>query len=530
MSSGRLRFCGAAALVAALLLASGCAAGSNSHSTSAAPLARGPLAWLLAASTDLGPSHAAHVETVVALHGRTRPDALYAWAGAHQLAVDWWRGAGWATVSGPASTMSSAFGVPVHDYVARTGTRFYATGNVVGVPAGLDRTVKQVGRIVSFVPIRKAGIVLTDVPDNGLTPNELLRTYDAAPLAQQGYTGKGKTIVFFEFGGFHQGDLDQFATSSGLHRTTPQLFNGSPGQPDDETPMDLEVAHAIAPDARLVVVSATAYTKRQSTLGADLARMFRDADRKYPGAVWSLSIGWGCESFYTAADLEPIEEALHAAEQHGTSAFDASGDTGGLECKSGDAFATPPDQSDVGLDAVAALPSMTSVGGTALSTDKNGGWIAEQAWTSSALSQGTSGGVSVLQARPSWQRGAGVSAQQDRTHRLAPDVSADADPATGVRIVVDGQQQQGGGTSQSAPIWAGLTVLMNQYLESHGGHALGEINPLLYQAAAATPNAFHDVTLGADALDSAGRGYDLVTGLGTPNVAVLVSALEKVHS
>jgi kumamolisin len=291
--------------------------------------------------------------------------------------------------------------------------------------------------------------------------------------------------------------------------------------------MDLEVAHAIAPDAKLVVVSATAYTSLRSTLGEDLARMFGDADRKYPGAVWSLSIGWGCESFYTAADMEPVEEALSKAAQHGTSAFDASGDTGGLECKSGEAFATPPDQSDVGLDAVASLPSMTSVGGTALSTDKDGGWIAEQAWTSSALSQGTSGGVSTMQKRPSWQRGVGVSAQADRTRRLSPDVAADADPATGVRIIVDGEQQQGGGTSQSAPIWAGLTVLMNQYLQAHGGTALGNINPLLYKAAASTPAAFHDITLGADALDSAGRGYDLVTGLGTPNVAVLVDALGK---
>lgn len=527
MFNGRLRLFGAAASAAALLLASGCAAGSHSRSGRTGVLARGPLAWLLAASTDLGPSHADHVATVVALEHRTRPTALYGWAGEHGLDVRWSRGDGWATVSGTAPRMAGAFGVPVHDYRARTGARFYATGNVVAVPAGLDHEVKQVGRIVSFVPIRKAGIVHTDVPPNGLTPNQLLRTYNAAPLAAQGYTGKGKTIVFFEFGGFRQGDLDAFATSSGLRRVTPQLSNGSPGEPDAETPMDLEVAHAIAPDARLVVVSATAYTKLRSTLGADLARMFREADRKYRGAVWSLSIGWGCESFYTAADLEPIEEALHAAAQHGTTAFDASGDTGGLECKSGEAFATPPQQSDVGLDAVASLPSMTSVGGTALSTDKQGGWIAEQAWTSSALSQGTSGGISRMQARPSWQRGSGVAAVQDRKHRLAPDVAADADPATGVRIVVNGEQQQGGGTSQSAPIWAGLTVLMNQYLEAHGGRALGEINPLLYRAAASTPHAFHDVTLGADALDSAGRGYDLVTGLGTPNVAVLVTALGK---
>ena len=109
---------------------------------------------------------------------------------------------------------------------------------------------------------------------------------------------------------------------------------------------------------------------------------------------------------------------------------------------------------------------------------------------------------------------------------MTPDVAAVADPFTGVQIVFKQQQVVGGGTSQSAPIWAGLAAVMNQYLIANGGHAIGDLNPLLYRiAAGAMLPAFRDVTLGGNAVDSAGPGYDLVTGLGTPDVDNLVRNL-----
>ena len=85
--------------------------------------------------------------------------------------------------------------------------------------------------------------------------------------------------------------------------------------------------------------------------------MFEEADRQFPGAVWSLSIGWGCDKLITATDLAPVQSALAAAQRHGTSAFDASGDTAGLECKGGDDWSAPPGPDDIGLDAVASLPA-----------------------------------------------------------------------------------------------------------------------------------------------------------------------------
>ena len=127
----------------------------------------------------------------------------------------------------------------------------------------------------------------------------------------------------------------------------------------------------IAPDARKVVFSA------QSTVAGDgtfekIGEMFADADRQFPGAVWSFSIGWGCDKLITAADLAPARSALATAQSHGTSAFNASGDLAGLECKGGDDWSSPPGDGDIGLDSVASLPEMTDVGGTTLSTDGDG--------------------------------------------------------------------------------------------------------------------------------------------------------------
>ena len=93
-------------------------------------------------------------------------------------------------------------------------------------------------------------------------------------------------------------------------------------------------------------------------------------------------------------------------------------------------------------------------------------------------------------------------------------------------IVFDQQEVVGGGTSLAAPIWAGITAVMNQYLLERDGQLLGNLNPLLYRISeGARFPAFRDVVLGGNAVDNAGPGYDLVTGLGTPDVDNLVRDL-----
>ena len=485
----------------------------------------GPLASLLASSTDLGPARADQVQLTVALHEIRQPVELMAWASDNDLSVRWRPGDNWAIIEGAPTDVAETFRVPVHDFRGRRGQVFYASPQQPSIPTPLVGEVSGIGRILGYTPHHMARpvIPLTERPQQGLTPAELLTAYNANGLAAQGFTGKGATIVFFEFDGFDQADLDSFAELSGLPSFTPVLIGGQPGQAHGETTMDLEVAHAIAPDAQLVVINAV------PTLQGDgnyekIARMFEEADARFPGAVWSLSIGWACDKLLTAADLAPARAALAKAQSHGTSAFAASGDNGGLQCKGGDDWSSPPGPNDVGLDAISSLPEMTAVGGTALSVDENGVWLSEQAWFNSPLTTGSSGGVSALFPRPQWQHG--ISSDRDSTHRLSPDIAAAADPFTGVRIVFGDQVLIGGGTSQAAPIWAGLAVVMNQFLLANGGRPLGALNPLLYRIASGAPRpAFRDVTLGANAVDTASPGYDMITGLGPPNVDNLVRNL-----
>jgi kumamolisin len=505
-----------ALLVAATLLVAADICGGCGSTAPAA--ITGPFASLLAASDDLGPSQATGAQLTVTLADPSRRADLADWAEGEHLWVRWGSDDEWAIVEGAAADLTRAFGVPVRDYRGRKGQVFYASARQPSVPSPLRGVVTGLGRIMGYTPHREAipGDLPLDVPKGGLTPTGLLKAYNATPLAEAGFTGKGATIVVFAFDSADQADLDMFSDSSGLPRFTPVIVGGKPEESHGETAMDLQVAHAIAPDARLVVVNARPTVQGDGAY-EKIGQLFADVDRQFPGAVWSLSIGWGCEKLVTATDLAPVRSALAAAQKRGTTAFDASGDTAGLECKGGDEWSAPPGPDDVGLDAVASIPTMTSVGGTTLSTNPRGQWVAEHAWVDSPLSQGSSGGVSALFDRPEWQNRLSTGRDTAR-RRLSPDVSAVADPFTGVRFIYRQTEVMGGGTSQSAPIWAALTVLMNQYLVANGGRQLGNVNPALYRiASGANLPGFRDMQVGGNAVDDATPGYDLVTGLGSPN-------------
>lgn len=493
-------------------------------------LIEGPYASLLAASTDLGPARERSIEFTAGLTDWSEPTALMAWARDQSLSVQWRPGDDWAVVEGSPAAVEQAFDISIRDYRGRKGQLFYASPHQPQVPEHLRAEVSELGRILSYTPhhMSRPDVFPLDVPDRGLGPAALLKTYNADELVRDGVTGKGITIVIFAFDGFRQSDLDMFTTMFGLPPLVPDVVGGPLGEPRSELSMDLQVAHALAPDARKVVVNARPTVENGGGY-REIGQMLEDTDRRFPGAVWSFSIGWGCDKLITAADLAPVRSALRTAQSHGTTAYNASGDLAGMECRGGQDWSSPPSEQDIGLDSVASLPEMTSVGGTTLSTDEDGTWVSEQTWFDVPLSQGTGGGVSALFDLPLWQRAAAnaVPAERNVGKRMTPDIAAVADPFTGVKIVLDGQVVVGGGTSQSAPIWAGLTAVMNQYLVENNGSLIGDINPLLYSIAQGAPRpAFRDVTLGGNAVDNAGPGYDLVTGLGTPDIDNLVRNLQ----
>lgn len=474
---------------------------------------------LLAAAVDEGPSTSENAQVTVQFADEKAATALRHWAKVNGLMVRRDPGEGWAVVHGAAQALGPAFGVAIHDY-RRPDAAFYAAPAAPVIPAELRGRLSGVGRILGYSPHHEARPLLPplDVPDRSLTPVAVANTYNVSPLRGRGFAGQGESVAVFSFGGYRQSDLDTFADQFGLPRFTPDVIGGPlPEKASGETTMDLEIVHALAPGARTVVVNARSTAEGKGGTYVRVADLMNRVTREAPGAIWSLSIGWGCDNLVNAVDLAPVRSALATAHARGTTVFDASGDLAGLDCRNGQEWTAPPGPDDVGLDSVASLPEITDVGGTHLSTDASGRWLGERAWFSPVLTLGSGGGASHVFARPPWQVSALAISQGPQ--RLTPDVSAVADTHTGLGIVLDGRQAVGGGTSQAAPLWAGMAAVMNQFLLAQGGRRLGDLNPLLYRIAeGAEVPAFHDITVGANAIGSAGPGYDVVTGLGSPDV------------
>ncbi len=178
-------------------------------------------------------------------------------------------------------------------------------------------------------------------------------------------------------------------------------------------------------------------------------------------------------------------------------------------------------------------PNVVAVGGTSLYLNSDDSYNSETGWNTDATGQGgdyfaSGGGVSQYQAAPSFQ-----TAVQSTGFRTIPDVSMVADPNTGAWISdtynlgADNPWAIVGGTSLSAPTWAGLIALSNQGRVANGLATLNSSSPMeTQQALYNLPEAdFNDVTTGANGGFSAGAGYDLVTGLGTPVANQLVTDL-----
>jgi kumamolisin len=465
---------------------------------------------LLARSRDLGPSRARVVRLLAELEAATAPGVLEAWARRAHLSVEW-SGAQWAVVTGSPVAVDRALRMRVDDYRSPGGQRFYGAPDVPAVPASLRAEVRAFGRISSYLRMKTF-----DVPDGGLTPNDVVTAYDVKPLLSKGIEGQGQTVVLFEIGGYSQSDLDHYT----LHFGLPHLSVGSIGTTmhsvSGETELDIEAVHDIAPDARIVVVNFNVET------AAQMVTLFHSVSTKDPGAIWSFSLGQ-CETQtgFSPADFTSLDDAMGAAEAKGASIFASSGDAGGYDCTPYQDFGDNPEAGFVGVNMPASFPVVTGVGGTSLSTTATGKYVSESAWSEPLLSQGTGGGISQVWQRPCWQQGPGTGALSGSTPaRQVPDVAAVADPSTGLWVYSQGSAGEAGGTSLAAPLWAGFTALVDQYLATKHRPRLGEANPYLYRLASRPQRyrPFHDVTRGGNAVYPATPGYDMATGLGSPNV------------
>jgi kumamolisin len=329
-----------------------------------------------------------------------------------------------------------------------------------------------------------------------------------------GVTGAGETVAIIELGGgFSETDLSTYFGGLGLATPTVTAVgvdggSNAPGvdtDSDGEVMLDIEVVGAVAPGASIVVYFSN--SSDQGFLDA-VSTAVNDATHK-PSVV---SISWGGpEDSWTAQARTQMEQTFTDAAALGVTVTVAAGDSGSTD------GVTDGKQH---VDFPASAPHALGCGGTSLRAE-NGDITSETVWNDGSGGGAGGGGVSIEFAVPSYQTAAGVPVNVDtgKSGRGVPDVSGDADPETGYTIRVDGADQTIGGTSAVAPLWAGLTALINQSL----GKPAGFLQPLLYTAA--TESTFRDITQGNNGSYKAGPGYDACTGLGSPNGAALLHAL-----
>ncbi len=417
------------------------------------------------------------------------------------------------SVDGPAPNAEALLGVEIDSYRQSDGSTFYAAVDAPRLTGSLGAVVASIAGLDSYRRMRGHA-----VKPGGLTATDLMDFYNITALRKKNLDGTGQTILFPEIEQLPQSnlnDLNKFATEFGLPPYGPILTVkqdpkwGKPEAPIGETVLDLEIAHEIAPNAKLVVYLA-------APTFAFHNRAFDQLVTDHLGSVISESLGI-CELDTSPGQRDQLQSLEVRAQAQGMSHFVATGDNGAYECGESEypAGSFP-----------STLPNVTAVGGTTLFESKQGTYFQEYAWGSPIDESGTGGGRSQYYPIPDYQQ----SVQDASGHgfRQVPDIAADADPITGYHIVLGGRDTQAGGTSASTPLWAATIALINQDLKAKGIREVGFANPAIYwmgenRSKFGTP-PFHDITSGNNLAYEAGPGWDFATGWGSMDAAALDSA------
>jgi subtilase family serine protease len=341
---------------------------------------------------------------------------------------------------------------------------------------------------------------------NGFTPQQIRHAYGFDRIPNH---GEGQVIGLVEAYNNPQieKDLGVFSEAFGLPDCTTRngcfqkvvVGKGNPGTNTLwalEIALDVEWAHAIAPNAQILLVESQS---------AKLVDMLQAVDVAVQSGATVVSMSWGTYEF-------PTELAYDGHFLANIPFVAASGDFG-----------------DPGFYP-AASPFVTGVGGTTLTLDSNGNYAGETAWSTSG------GGISTVATEPAYQ-----TPFQSSGMRGVPDVAYNADPNSGF-AVYDSTPYHGfvgwiqvGGTSAAAPQWAALIAIANSMRVQAHKLPLTRVNDALYNAASPGLYAadYNDIKKGTNGPITcgtvcwAGSGYDFITGLGTPRAASLIPALQN---
>jgi sugar lactone lactonase YvrE len=410
-----------------------------------------------------------------------------------------------------------------------------------------------------YIPMEIADLVLSV---NGLQPQFRLRHVKYAPplaapmpadvVGNAGYVtpdniaaayqfpaaldGAGNTIAILDGIAARMSDLAAFWVQANVAQNVGNVtvvsVNGTtdsdPGAPI-ESAADVEWAGALAPGAKI-----RQYVVNDPLLG--LSSVLNDL-AEYPN-ITVVSVSYGRPEAATAPGyILSISQSLAQLAAAGVTVFASSGDGGSNSTQGtyGSYSATAP----LYVSYPASDVDVTGVGGTQLDFDATWNVTGETVWSDMASTLSASGGgVSMIFQRPSWQSGGAVLAGQSM--RCVPDVAAISvalAPAAGIPqgndtvltgefmalTVLNGQNFGFAGTSLATPVWAAVGALINQARSEAGHSPIGLLGPNLYPLVGTS--ALTDITSGTNGAYAAGPGYDLCTGLGSPNVTKLVAAL-----
>lgn len=498
-------------------------------------------------------------------------DAVKSWAQSTGLSIDKTTPSrNLLYVRGARDTVESAFHVQMNRFQLATGRSVYVNNVLPSVPqriaakisgvTGLDnygRMEPNLRRSRGLAPLAggltpfAAGPTFVGTgPQGTLTPSNIRYIYNIAPLTQNGLDGKGQTLALFELGAYTTSDILSYTSTYELG--TPILenvlidgFSGIPSGADveGEVTLDIEVALAVAPRAKIIVYEADQDNLRSTPTNVvfDVLNTIANENR---ASILSISYGQAEED----ADFDgkrQLENSIFTRMiAQGQCVYVSTGDSAAYNIVGHTSDPTLSGTYQQSVSDPASQPLVVAVGGTTLIGPGPGvnatgpAYSGETTWYTAPLESGApeggGGGSSKYWTKPSYQAGVGASA----TMRDIPDVSLNADPATGYAIIQNGVFQVDptgaipggvGGTSVSCPLWAAFNLLVNQQRANFGLGRQGFANPDIYAAAHSTGyNAyFHDIADGSSngvAAYTAGIGFDDSTGWGSYNAANLITA------
>lgn len=432
-------------------------------------------------------------------------------------------------VNGTVAEIEKAFHVTMRVYPHPTEARTFYAPDVEPSPE-LAVPLLHISGLSDYILPRPSGHVGTllkqgagATPGSGSGPGGAYwgNDFRAAYVPGTSLNGAGQAVGLLELDGYYTSDVRTYETNASLPNVTLTniLVDGFSGIPDGnsdwvgEVSLDIEMVIAMAPGISKVLVYES---PNCCYYWVDILKQMQEDN-----LAKQLSSSWLFDYDDPNADTIYQEFAMQ-----GQSFFQCSGDY----------LAFYNSVSQWTDD-----PNVTLVGGTMLTTGSGGSWGSETTWNNGDGTIGSGGGISASYmgnfSIPSWQQGINMTTNQGSTSkRNVPDVSLVAYDAW---VVWDnGSQGWWWGTSIAAPLWAGLTALVNQQAITYGEPTVGFLNPALYAIGKGPlyTNCFHDITTGNNTnshssnLYYAVAGYDLCTGWGTPNGASLINALAPTNS